>query len=153
MSGALYRDMWGERIDKQQQAVAEYVSEQESQDKARQAARALRLEQQRSEAAAAAAAMKSTHMLPMSTTHHAVDSAKYKEQADVRGVVPGFAGHVPRAVHQYGETSVGGLHRPKADEPAQVVQQLEIELAKEKEKLSGLEKFLAVKKQTPLIGS
>ena len=43
----------------------------------------------------------------MSNGHKSGDVAKY--QKEVNGIVPGYAGHVPRARDQYGESHVGGL--------------------------------------------
>lgn len=156
---ALYRDLWGESIDKQHRAVEQAVSAEEAQKEARWAARSVRLEQQQMQAAAAAAAPLPS-MRSMASSHHAVEVAPYKEQSDVQGIVPGYQGHIPRSAHTYGETAVGGLldKHPKRSQglsaaaAAFQVQQLEIELQQEREKLSGLEKFYAVKKQQQLIG-
>ena len=43
----------------------------------------------------------------MSLGHQSLEIHKYR--SEVKGIVPGYAGHVPRARDQYGESAVGGM--------------------------------------------
>lgn len=153
LTPALYQQFWGDSMRKQEEATKEFLEQQEAEEAARTAARDIRLAKQ-SRAAAAAAAVPPPEMRSMARSHHATESIKYKEQSDVNGIIPGYNGHIPRAAHQYGETHYGSLlHKPPkpahsvpvSASPSETVQQLEIELASERQKLKSLEKFLAFK--------
>lgn len=49
-------------------------------------------------------------MVPMSRDHATPEFELHKNRDHVKGIAPGYTGHVPRTFLQFGITTVGGLH-------------------------------------------